>query len=65
MKKRNNYTLSAEAQKIVDKIEPYKKSGFVSEAIVNTPINWHAPTCSCGDCLDWNINVGITKKPRY
>lgn len=33
-RKRNNFTLSEEAQKIVDKIPNYKKSKFVSEAIV-------------------------------
>ena len=32
-KKRNNYTLSTEAQSIIDKIKPYKKSSFVSAAI--------------------------------
>lgn len=34
-KKRNNFTLSPEAQKIVDALPRYKKSGFVSEAIVD------------------------------
>lgn len=34
-RKRNNFTLSEEAQKIVDKIPSYKKSRFVSEAIVS------------------------------
>lgn len=32
-RKRNNFTLSEEAQRIVDKIPNYKKSRFVSEAI--------------------------------
>jgi len=35
-KKRNNFTLSDEAQKIVDAIPAYKKSKFVSESVVIT-----------------------------
>jgi len=34
--KRNNYTLTKEAQEVIDKIPPKQKSRFVSDAIVNT-----------------------------
>jgi len=57
LKKRNNYTLSAEAQKIVDAI-PKNKSRWVSEAIVQyAPCNHEMVVC------DANGRIPITGEP--
>ena len=68
LRKRNNYTLSIEAQEIIDKIPKSKKSSFISEAVTylgaiadnsfvndileNTPIYEHPDGCDCERCLD-------------
>lgn len=61
-RKRNNFTLSEEAQNIVDKIPNYKKSKFVSGAIVKNRPMCDAPKVTGIYILDTPEKIEFANK---